>query len=59
MLITVYGIAFFGGYIKQAEKSPAMVWAKNKYPKLPKILFYIGIFVLLNQLVRFVNNLLG
>ena len=59
ILISAYGIAFFSGYIKQSEKSPAMIWAKAKYPKSPRVLVYIFIFVLLNQLVRFIIDLLG
>lgn len=58
-LISAYEIAFFSGYIKKSEKSPAMIWAKAKYPKIPIVLVYICIFVILNQLVRFANDLLG
>ena len=57
ILISLYGIAFFSGYLKQSEKSPGMIWMKAKYPKSPKVLVYLGIFVVLNQSVRLVIEL--
>jgi hypothetical protein len=45
LLISAYGIAFFGGHLKQSKTSPALIWVNNKYPQAPKYLVYIGIFV--------------
>ncbi|MCJ8321786.1 MAG: hypothetical protein HRT52_22095 [Colwellia sp.] len=42
----LYGIAFFGGYFEHSKKSPALVWARNKYPKSPKVMVYLCIFVI-------------
>jgi hypothetical protein len=57
ILISLYAVAFLSGYLKQSEKSPAMIWMKTKYPKSPKILMYLGVFVILNHLVRLVIEL--
>ena len=58
MLICAYGIAFFGGHLKQAQTSPALVWVKSKYPKAPKILECICIFVFAFKAVGLLKNLL-
>jgi hypothetical protein len=50
----LYGIAFFGGYLKQSKSSPVMVWAKNKSPKLPKILVFICVFIIISKLLLLV-----
>jgi hypothetical protein len=52
----LYGIAFFGGYLKQSETSPVMVWAKNKSSKLPKILVYLCVFIVISELILFVTQ---
>ena len=59
VLGSVYGIALFSGYLKHSEKSPVIVWMKGKYPKLPRMIVYLFIFVLLNQLVRLIIALLA
>jgi hypothetical protein len=46
----LYGIAFFGGYLKQSQTSPVMVWAKNKSSKLPKAMVYLCVFIILAEL---------
>lgn len=58
MVVCAYGIAFFGGYLKQAKTSPALVWVKNKNSKAPKILECIFIFVFAYKTAELLKNLL-
>ena len=50
--ICVIGALHFGGYLPISKTSPSFNWAKNKHPKLPKVVAVTLMFVALVKLVN-------